>query len=233
MGKTWVFSYLFLIVAFLVKGQDTLFLKKQIPLLVKVLEIKPKEISYLRLDYLDGPIYSVLRSEVLKIHFLNGLKDYYSEKDSITIKRLALSNQDTGGKAMNLEERIPKSSQNQQSQSEMWNGKPIEQLTYRDGEWDARQYYTGYKGSSISSFFGGMSIVYGLPIPLLTSISSPKNYYLFAPNLNALEKNKEYAFGFKNRAHKIKAGKAWANYGYGMATSTGILAAFLLFFCQT
>ena len=58
--------------------QDTLFLTGQRKVIAKVIEIETAKVKYRKFDNLDGPIYSLDKSEVLKINYRNGTTDSFS-----------------------------------------------------------------------------------------------------------------------------------------------------------
>jgi len=182
-------------------AQDTLFFKNQERSLVKIKDLTAEEISYLKFDYQDGPIYKINKSEVLKIHYQSGLRDTFE---------IQKPNESHDFVKTATKEIDPKS------------------LTFEDGQRDAKKFYKGYKGAGTSSYLAGLFIVYGLPIPIITSISRPANARLYAPNQEAYKVNPNYMYGFNRKSHNIKAGKAWANYGYGAATSVGIGLALVI-----
>lgn len=101
-------------------------------------------------------------------------------------------------------------------------------LTYQDGRNDAIRFYKGYKAAGTASFCGGIMTIYGLPIPIATSLSKPANAPKFAPNPQAYYANQEYAQGFNFEASRLKTNKIWMNYGIGAATSTGLALAFAI-----
>ena len=118
-----------------------MFLKNKDKSLVKVKEIGPTEVSFLKFDYLDGPIFRVYNSNVEKIFFQGGLKEYFT---SDTTKIISLKEE---------------------------NEKPkdFRKFTYQDGQYDAERHYRGYKGTGTGSFVAGIFWFYGLPVPIATS----------------------------------------------------------------
>jgi hypothetical protein len=63
--------------------QDTLYTKSRVPFPVKVIELNETEVRYKNFSNLEGPIYVVKRSQVLKIVYQNGIVELPSEKPII------------------------------------------------------------------------------------------------------------------------------------------------------
>jgi len=60
-------------------SQDTIFTRKSTIILSKVLEVMPQEIMYKNFKNLDGPIYTLSKSEIEKIVYGNGSVDVFHE----------------------------------------------------------------------------------------------------------------------------------------------------------
>ncbi len=80
---------LFLIITLVISinycySQDSIVLATNEIIISKVIEVSTLEIKYKRLDNLNGPIYSVLKSEVLKIRYENGTFDVFN-KNIVTL----------------------------------------------------------------------------------------------------------------------------------------------------
>ena len=74
----------FLIIALLcvsgfAKAQDVIVKKDNSTILSKVIEINSSEIKYKKWSNLDGPIYSIYRTEVLSINYQNGEVEYFND----------------------------------------------------------------------------------------------------------------------------------------------------------
>ena len=220
---------LFLILYFLSQGasslfaQDTLFLKGRPPQLVRILAIKVGEVEFKRFDYQDGPVFSSPRSDVEKIHYAGGLKDYFQSPDKPETGMAQPAAKDS---VSNIGKEIPPG--NTVVEAETWNGKRLDQLGAGDGELDAMQFYRGYKLASAASFVGGTNLIFGLPIPVITSLAGANNAYKYAPNPRVLQVNPAYSKGFSRRANKMKARKVWANYAYGAGTTVAFFTLLVL-----
>ena len=64
---------------FVAKAQDLIVLRNATEIQAKVVAINPESISYKRSSNIDGPTYTILKSEVFYIKYQNGEKDVISE----------------------------------------------------------------------------------------------------------------------------------------------------------
>ena len=82
-------KYLAILCAFFIGGnlssQDQLFKKDNTKLEVKILEINPTEIKYKLFNYVDGPIITVLKSEVALIIYKNGMHEVITASPEISV----------------------------------------------------------------------------------------------------------------------------------------------------
>ena len=82
-------KYLVILCAFFIGGnlssQDQLFKKDNTKLEVKILEINPTEIKYKLFNYEDGPIITVLKSEVALIIYKNGMHEVITASPEISV----------------------------------------------------------------------------------------------------------------------------------------------------
>jgi hypothetical protein len=183
-------------------GQDTLFFKGSDSLLVKVIEVNRIDLGYRKWDYQDGPMYKVALVEISKIHYQNGTKEYYINpiKNSISGK--------TSDSAINTN---------------------LQKLTFVDGEMDARKFYRGYTSAGTVSLISGFVLnIFGLPVPIVTSITPSENAYKYCPKIEALRVNTAYRAGYQRRANAMKTNKVWENYGIGVAAGFGTVIGLAL-----
>jgi hypothetical protein len=80
---------LFICSSNITKAQDTLSTRYGESILVIVIEVGTSEVKYKKLDNLNGPVFSMLKSDLLMIKYENGTKEDFSkeEKTKIKIKR--------------------------------------------------------------------------------------------------------------------------------------------------
>ena len=69
---------LFICSSNITKAQDTLSMRSGENILVKVIEVGTSEVKYKKQDNLNGPIFSILKSDLLIIKYENGTKDDFS-----------------------------------------------------------------------------------------------------------------------------------------------------------
>ena len=69
---------LFICSSNIIKAQDTLSMRSGENTLVKVIEVGTTEVKYKKLDNLSGPIFSILKSDLLIVKYENGTKEDFS-----------------------------------------------------------------------------------------------------------------------------------------------------------
>jgi hypothetical protein len=77
---------LFICSSNITKAQDTLSMRSGENILVKVIEVGTSEVKYKKQDNLNGPIFSILKSDLLIIKYENGTKDDFSSIKKIEEK---------------------------------------------------------------------------------------------------------------------------------------------------
>ncbi len=77
---------LFICSSNIIKAQDTLSMRSGENILVKVIEVGTSELKYKKLDNLNGPIFSMLKSDLLIIKYENGTSEDYSKEERALIK---------------------------------------------------------------------------------------------------------------------------------------------------
>ena len=90
-------KYILLFIVFIcssniIKAQDTLSMRSGENLLVKVIEVGNTEVKYKKLDNMNGPIYSILKSDLLIIKYENRTKDDFSSIKKIDEKVVGVEN---------------------------------------------------------------------------------------------------------------------------------------------
>lgn len=83
-GKS-LLTVVLLVAGFLAAGfpsfaQDIITKKDGTDIKAKVLEVNESEVKYRRYDYLDGPIFTMLKSEILIVRYENGTNDVFNGK---------------------------------------------------------------------------------------------------------------------------------------------------------
>ena len=84
--KNLLFFILFICSSNIIKAQDTLSMRSGENILVKVIEVGTSEVKYKKLDNLNGPDFSILKSDLLMIKYENGTKEDFSSIKKIEEK---------------------------------------------------------------------------------------------------------------------------------------------------
>jgi len=79
-----ILTSLYLILCFQIGSfaQDLIVKKNQVEIESKIIEITENVIKYKKWTFLEGPIYSVKKSDVFLVLYANGEKEYYGSEDS-------------------------------------------------------------------------------------------------------------------------------------------------------
>lgn len=64
-------------------AQDIITTKKGEDIISTVLEVNPTEIKYRKQDNLSGPMFTILKSEILMIRYANGSKDIFNQPEEL------------------------------------------------------------------------------------------------------------------------------------------------------
>ncbi|MBR1538639.1 MAG: hypothetical protein IJ636_03940 [Bacteroidales bacterium] len=83
-GKSFL-TVVLLVAGFLAAGvpsfaQDVITKKDGTDIQAKILEVNEDDIKYKRFDYLDGPVFTMLKSDILIIRYANGTNDVFDAK---------------------------------------------------------------------------------------------------------------------------------------------------------
>ena len=82
MKKTLLISLTTLFCISICFSQDIITTKTGDDILAKISEIGPAEIKYKKFDNLDGPMYTMLKSEILMIRYENGTNDVFKDEQT-------------------------------------------------------------------------------------------------------------------------------------------------------
>ena len=77
---------LFICSSNIIKAKDTLSTRYGENVLVKVIEVGTTEVKYKKLDNLNGPVFSMLKSDLLMIKYENGTSENFSKEEKGIIK---------------------------------------------------------------------------------------------------------------------------------------------------
>jgi hypothetical protein len=79
MKKLFLGLFTFMLSTTLCFSQDVLTKKSGDDILAKVLEVTSTEVKYKKFDNQSGPIFTILKSELLMVRYENGTKDLFNE----------------------------------------------------------------------------------------------------------------------------------------------------------
>jgi hypothetical protein len=88
---------LFVCLSNIIKAQDTLSMRSGENILVKIIEVGTTEVKYKKQDNLNGPVFSILKSDLLVIKYENGTKEDFSSIKKIEEKIVGVENLFTQG----------------------------------------------------------------------------------------------------------------------------------------
>ena len=186
---------LFLCSSNIIKAQDTLSTRYGENILVKVIEVGTTEVKYKKLDNLNGPVFSMLKSDLLMIKYENGTKEDFS-----SIKKIE-ENNFSGFDPSSL-------------------GKLDAQRFYTG--YKTAAIIAGVSTILPPIFrFNPALIVPSLVFSIAATSKMPKDENLNYPNIS-LMRNQEYANSYRKEAKKIKNRKIWRSFGGGTAGIVGI-----------
>jgi len=83
---------LFVFSSNIIKAQDTLSMRSGENMLVKIIEVGTTEVKYKKQDNLNGPVFSILKSDLLVIKYENGTKEDFSSIKKIEEKIVGVEN---------------------------------------------------------------------------------------------------------------------------------------------
>jgi len=166
-------------------AQDIITKKTGEDIPAQISEVTQTEIKYKRFDNLDGPIFSILKSEVLLIRYQNGTKDIFND---IT----------PSASSTNVAEKL--------SDEEMaLKGKDDAKVNYRGANSGA-----GWVAATTILF----SPIIGV-IPAAACASAPPADRNLNYRDQELMKNNAYSNAYIEQAYKTKKSNIWTSFGIG------------------
>ena len=84
--KNLLLFILFICSSNIIEAQDTLSMRSGETILVKVIEVGTTEVKYRKLDNLNGPVFSILKSDLFVIKYENGTSEKFSKEEKTIIK---------------------------------------------------------------------------------------------------------------------------------------------------
>lgn len=91
MKRSFITALLSIFFGFYCCAQDTIILKSSQDIKAKVLEVTTTEIKYKKFENLNGPTYSILKSDISMVRYENGTEDIFNEGKNNNRNSLPLS----------------------------------------------------------------------------------------------------------------------------------------------
>ena len=165
----------------------------------KILEVTSTEVKYKKTNFLDGPTFTILKSDILMIRYANGTKDVFG-KSASNVKPEVSEEIVTSDESMAIR-----------------------------GAADAKANYKGRNSGAAwtgaSAFLVGP--ILALAPAILCSSAEPLEENLNVKNPE-LMKNFEYNKAYTEKAHKIKKSKVWTGFGIGTGVLLALVATMAL-----
>ena len=188
----------------MIKAQDTLSMRTGVNILVKVIEIGTTEVKYKKQDNLNGPMFSILKSDLLMIKYENGTTDDFSSIKKIEVADFSALDASFQGK---IDARKFYTGNKNGTIATILALIPISVMN-----------------QSSSQMFNAM--IPSLVFATAASSKKPKDENLNYPNISLME-NEDYANSYRKEAKKIKNRKIWKGIlgGIGGIMLAGVIAA--------
>lgn len=154
----------------------------------KIIEINLLEVKYKKFEYLDGPIITILKKDILKINYQNGTTETFE---------------------FDLSNPFPKV-----DSTELYSPEKLKLLGFTD----AKKYYTGARSGSGGVILTNIvSPILGLIPAIATSATFPNETNLNYQNSD-LWKKPEYRLNYIKQSKKIKQKKIWVSWAVSGVT---------------
>ena len=203
-------KYIFLFILFIyssnsIQAQDTLLMRSSENIIVKVIEVGTTEVKYKKQDNLNGPMFSILKSDLLMIKYENGTTDDFSSIKKIEVADFSALDASFQGK---IDARKFYTGNKNGAIASILALIPISVM------------------NSSSKMFNAM--IPSLVFATAASSKKPKDENLNYPNISLME-NEDYANSYRKEAKKIKNRKIWKGVlgGIGGVMLAGVIAVVL------
>jgi hypothetical protein len=168
-----------------------------------IIEVSNNELKYKKHDFLDGPTFVVMKSDIFMIKYKNGTKDIINIEGQ----------KDIFSKDVNTQKTYSNSNFAESS---------------KQGENDAiTNYRTGGAFAAGFSSFILTPLFALIPTAIITSIE-PNDSNLKYPNIELYNTDPNYKAAYKKQAFKMKKRATWT--GYGLGAFINIFAGLVIFF---
>ncbi|CAA9302128.1 MAG: hypothetical protein AVDCRST_MAG56-5516 [uncultured Cytophagales bacterium] len=201
----------FLLLSVGAAAQDVLVKRNGDEIKAKVLTITPSEITYLLpvnpQDSAATPAaeHTIARRDVFMVKYENGVKEVFEDQGT---------SQGTGEmKTVAYEPEAKPVAVRKENQAEM----------FQRGKFDATNYYHGYTGAATGTLIVSLlSPVFGLIPAIACSAAPPAPQTLHFPSYEHY-KDGSYQMGYRQQAHRMKAGRVWRNWGIGLGVNVALI----------
>lgn len=177
----------------LVNAQDVLTKRDGTDIQAKVLEVTTGEVKYKKFDNINGPTFSILKSDLLMVRYENGTKDIFNQQNTNSV---ANTN---------------------------FNSTPDDNTCFTGKQDALRNYSGQNSGAGWTMATTILtSPLLGLIPAVACSSSAPLDENLKCPNPNLIKDNNYYRC-YKDQALETKKKKIWTNYGIGAGVWLAII----------
>jgi len=197
----------FLLVSVYAAAQDVLVKRNGDEIKAKVLTITPSEITYLLpanpKDSAAAPAQeqTIARQDVFMVKYENGAKEVFEDQGTTEMRTVA------------YEPETKPIAVRKENQADM----------FQRGKFDAMNYYHGYTGAATGTLIVSLlSPVVGLVPAIACSAAPPTQQSLHFPSYEHY-KDGSYQTGYRQQAHRMKAGRVWRNWGIGLGVNVALI----------
>ncbi|MEJ8756697.1 hypothetical protein WG947_06810 [Pontibacter sp. H259] len=200
-------------------AQDIITKKNGEGVKAKVTEITTTEIKYKRFDNLEGPTYTLAKSDVLLVKYENNTEEVFTGNESF-VQGVSQDTQLTA--SVNTTETVaPATMPTNVTTVPALNTTEL----FNKGQQDAVLYYDGYKNAGTGVLITSLlSPLVGLVPAIVCSTTKPQDQNLGYPNYSLMQET-SYKTGYTNKARRIKSGKVWRNWGIAFGVNVLLVIA--------
>ena len=202
-------KYILLFILFIcssnsIQAQDTLLMRSSENILVKIIEVGTTEVKYKKQDNLNGPMFSILKSDLLMIKYENGTTDDFS-----SIKKIEVADFSA----------LDASFQGKNDARKFYTGKKNGAIAGI-----LALIPISVMNQSSSQMFN--ALIPSLAFATAAGSRNPKDENLNYPNISLMQ-NGAYANSYRKEAKKIKNRKIWSGIlgGIGGVMLAGLISA--------
>jgi hypothetical protein len=206
-------TFILILFVFTAFSQDVITQKNKLELKTKILEVGQTELKYKKFDNLEGPTFTIAKSEILMVRYANGTIDIFDEPVVIPVVPPVPP----------VVVQVPIVTQVPVVTSTATNNSATDLC--EQGIQDSK---TNYKGqNSGAGWIGVLAVINPIPSLILAAIcssSEPKDQNLSYRDYNLMKDN-GYNRCYKDQAKKTKKKKIWTNFGIGAGAWLIVLGA--------